>query len=201
MSYTIEYNRKVFWWKDEDKNFNERNYLLLIRQGDNNVRDADTGLRSKSWDFIACGWEYQMWVKIGKRAGYTEGGGLQRAKGFESERISIEDYIALYRKAIKNAKPLEKIFSVFSVKFIIERKKVIQGEYESEKVNAALKKYKFKYAGRDYYYKDVKIYSLPITNTGDFIYCLGIPCGRYASDLYAHFYFEAHQIIRKSGGV
>jgi len=196
MSYTIEYNRKVYWW-EEDTQFSTRNYLLLIRQGDNNVRDADTGLRSKDWELITYGWEYQLWEKIGERAGYTEGGSLQRANGFGTKSFSIEDYIALYRRAIKNAAPLEKIFDFFSaIDFTIERKKVIQSEYDAEKINEAFKKYRFRYVGRSYYHEDIKRYSLPITNIKDLIYCMGLPRGRYASDLYTYFYFESKKTRR-----
>lgn len=189
MSYTIEYNRKIFYWYDTRSG--ERNYLLLVREGENNDRDAYTGLRSKDWHIIAQGWEPLLWTKIGERAGYTEGGMLQKAKGFESEYISIEDYIAVYRKAIKNAKPIEQNFDSFSkIDVYIEREKDIISEYESKVINEALRKYKFQYFGRDHYYKNVRRYFLSITNPKDLLYFLRLPRGEWGSDLHVSFSFN-----------
>ncbi len=197
MSYTIEYGRKVYWWPDGfDRR--EKNYLLLICQGDNNVWDADLKRRSRDWEVIACGWEYQLWEKIGERAGYTEGGSLQRGVGFGIQRISIEEYIALYRKAIKDARAIERIFNDFlRIDFIIKKKEVISNKYEAEAVNKAFDRFRFKHIGKDYYHEDIEEYSYTVTNVEDLLYCLlELPRGRYASDLYTSFYFESKKTRR-----
>lgn len=196
MSYTIEYNRKIYKWRDK---YSEDNYILLIREGDNNVRDADTGLRSKEWHFITTGWEYCLWEKIGERSGYCEGGSIQRAKGFEADYISIEDYIALYRKAIKNAKPLNKILEDFNIEVIIELKdgiglnKYKKNNYqyfELESIQQYKEKYNFKNIGKNYYYKDIKDYIFYIKTLEEFLDLYRIPRGKYGSDYYCYLYFR-----------
>lgn len=186
MSYTIEYNRKVYFWDNE---YNETNFLLLIRQGDNNVRESDTGLREKEWNLEASGWESNLWERICKRAGATAGGNIQRAKGYDTESFSIENYIALYRKAIKNAKPISNLLNEFGIEFYISKDVRATDSFALEKLSAALAKYadKFK-AEEDSYTPSTTNFFMPITTLEDFLWCLqNVPSGKY---VYPRFYFN-----------
>lgn len=117
MSYLIEYNRKVY--KHQEDGDYEPNYVLLVREGDNNVFEMN-GVRVKDWHVIAYGWAYTLWEVIAERAGYTMGGHLQVPDGWDTKWIDICEYIERHRKAIKNAKPIENIFKDFkSIDFVI----------------------------------------------------------------------------------
>ena len=188
MSCTIEYNRKVYIDKSEDSSHPD--YLLLIRQGDNNIRETRTGLRAKDWGFISYGWEYQLWQELGERAGSCEGGSLQRAKGFEYANISIEDYIALYRKAIKNAKPIENLIKDFEITFKITKKVKIKDEYDRKKIKESLKKYKFIKRGKYYYDKNYTEYTYPIKSIQDFKDLMKLGKGSWDGDFRTHFHFK-----------
>ena len=151
MSYTIEYTRRVYFIPDEwDKR--ERDYILLIKQGDSNVfEDERPNIRVKDWYLEAFGWEYVLWERIGERAGATMGGSLQMANGFGSKWIDIEDYIKIYKKAIKEAKPIVQIFRDFAqISIYIEIRgdkekhptiDMIKDEYERERLKKYLEKY------------------------------------------------------------
>lgn len=118
MSTLVEYNRKVYYWEDE---LGSKEYILLVRQGDSNVIDPDTNRIAKEWSLIAFGAEYQLWIEIGKRAGYTMGGMIQVGDGRNYRWIDIVDYIEKYRKAIKNAKPISEMFKDFkNIEFVIQ---------------------------------------------------------------------------------
>ena len=118
MSYSIEYAREVY--KEPAEKGGDANYLLLIKQGDNNCYDA-SGLRARHWNFVDWGWEYSLWYHIGERGGACEGGSLQRANGWKDTKwIKIEDYIALYRKAIRLARPLDEVFDSFDIRYEVE---------------------------------------------------------------------------------
>lgn len=182
MSYTIEYNKKVYRKKSIDNS--DDDLLLLIRQGDNNCRVADTGLRVKDWDLVGYGWNYMIISKICERAGSCEGGSLQKAKGFESERITPEDYLAMYRKKIEKAKPIEDLLKDFKVEVIISRKEDFsKKEIEDKNLNYDLKiidkllvKYRKDYSvSKDYYDKDVKTYRKTINDLIEFYEFLGLP--------------------------
>ena len=156
MSYSIEYNREIFFLEE-----GEREYFLFIREGDNNVRDSITNLRAKSWYFVVKGDLADIWKIIGQRGGYCEGGGLQKAKGWnDTLKMTIEDYIKLYRSKLKNAKPLE----VFLDRFTIEAYVYIEDKCPTlnEKVELLQKfigDYNMRYTGTNYYYdKDKKQY-------------------------------------------
>jgi len=201
MSYTIEYNRKVYIDKENDSF--EPDYLLLIKQGDSNVYDPKTGLRDRSWDLVAYGWEYQLWYVIGERGGATEGGGLQRGVGWHgTEYWKIEDYIALYRKAIKNAKPIEKVlddFEIHAVIRIVDKNKPKteddEGEYkydnyDMKRVQEILKKYQFFEDGYEYYYPQIKRWKRKVETLEEFKdYLEHLPKGKYGSGLWTNLWF------------
>jgi len=180
MSYTIEYNKKVYRKKSIDKS--DDDLLLLIRQGDNNCREADTGLRVKDWDLIGYGWNYMIIGKICERAGSCEGGSLQKAKGFESEYITPENYLAMYRKKIEKAKPIEDLLKDFNVEVIIYRKENFNEKekkdlgWSLEKIDEMLIKYKKDYTLGEYYYdKSVKTFRKKINSLDEFYEFLELP--------------------------
>lgn len=152
MSYTIEYNKQVFYVKNEE---NEKIYFLFIRQGDNNVRDAYTKLRSKEWCLSTVGTEKELWKEIGRRLGSINGGGLQKAKGWEDTAyFTPEEYIKQYRSKIKNAKPLEKMLETFRVYpyiYIGETFKDESDKEYEELLRLFIEKYDMKDMGSDYY--------------------------------------------------
>lgn len=152
MSYTIEYNKQVFYVKNEE---NEKIYFLFIRQGDNNVRDAYTKLRSKEWYLSTVGTEKELWKEIGRRLGSINGGGLQKAKGWEDTAyFTPEEYIKQYRSKIKNAKPLEKMLETFRVYpyiYIGETFKDESDKEYEELLRLFIEKYDMKDMGSDYY--------------------------------------------------
>lgn len=123
MSYTIEYNRKVYRVPGD---YGAVSYLLLARRGDNNVFGSD-GLRCKDWYLDFFGDVSDFWPHVGRNAGHCHGGGLQRAVGWmETKYISVEEYIAIYRKAFWAAKPITDIFSDFEVTLNV----VLRGDKE-----------------------------------------------------------------------
>lgn len=118
MSFSIEYNRKMFTVPFPG---DVLSYLLLIKMGDSNVYETHTGLRTRDWILAFFGKEYEFWPFIGKRGGYCEGGGLQKAKGWkETEWMPIEQYLSIYRKAFRTAKSIENLFSLFDFSLWIE---------------------------------------------------------------------------------
>lgn len=150
MSYTIEYNKVIFYSENENK---ERTYYLFIRQGDNNVYDSN-GLRSKDWNFIRAGSEKELWKVIGRRLGAIHGGGLQRAVGFGTAYYTEEDYIRQYRSKFKNAKPIEKLLETFWINaHIYMRDEFKHPEYlpTQKLLKEFIARYNMKPCGRDYY--------------------------------------------------
>lgn len=150
MSFTIEYNKQIFHIENENK---ERIYFLFIRQGDNNVYDAN-GLRAKSWKFVKAGTEKELWKEIGCRLGYVNGGSLQKAVGFGAEYYTEEDYIKQYRSKFRNSKPLETMLSKFSIEaFIYLREEFEKQEHKAtqELLQSFISKYEMKNCGHDYY--------------------------------------------------
>lgn len=130
MSYSIEYRRRVYY--EEDGQSSERNYILLLEEGDNNVRDSDSGRRSRDWCFQAYGWNYSIIQDICKRAGYCEGGSLQPG----GKWMSPENYLKRYRREIKNAKPFSEFIKEFHTReFVVT---VLKGKERSDYENELL---------------------------------------------------------------
>jgi len=125
MGYSIEYNRMAFYKNDNGDN----SYYLFVQEGDSNYWDSE-GILVKNWFFIAKGYQYRIMQKICQRAGFCEGGLLQKARSFNGGVwIKPETYIALHREEIKNAKPLESILNFFRIDCTI---KLLKEEYESK---------------------------------------------------------------------
>lgn len=159
MSYTIEYNKQVFYIENEN---GDRTFLLFIRQGDNNVRDAHSNLRAKDWSLSAVGTEKELWKTIGRRLGSVNGGGLQKAKGWEdTEYFTPEEYIKQCRSKIKNAKPLDTMLEKFSVDAYIYMREIFENESDKEQedvLRSFIEKYQMKEFGTYYYDKELKQY-------------------------------------------
>jgi hypothetical protein len=193
MSYTIEYNRKIY--KEEDEKW-EPNYTLLIKEGDNNVRDAKTNLRVSNWELKGYGWNYEIIQEICKRAGYCEGGDLQRAKGWNTENITPEEYLALYRKAIKQAKPIEKMFEDFIVEVILYRKENFTDteketfKWEIQTIDKLITKYQNEWVrGHDYYSPEIKTYRKEVKNLQEYHDFLEAPRWEHSPKCYCSWIF------------
>ncbi|PLS19470.1 hypothetical protein CVD28_03375 [Bacillus sp. M6-12] len=196
MSYTIEYNKQVFYIEEG----NEKLYFLFIRQGDNNVREADTNLRSKDWYLVEKGTEKDLWKYIGKRMGSVVGGGIQKSKGWEeTEYFTPEDYIKQYRSKIKNAKPLDTMLDSFTMEAYIYLRDEFTND-KDKKVEATLRKFIQAYEMSSYgtyYYDKTKIgYSVSIKDTEtlkDFL--MNMPKG-WQEDYQSGFKIEKHTTRR-----
>lgn len=166
MSYTIEYNQAIFFIEKENKT---KEYFLFIRHGDNNVYDTFTNLRAKSWHYVKSGNINDIWKVVGYHGGVCEGGGLQRAKGWNKTAwITIEDYIALYRSKLKNSKPLKTFLNKFEIKAYVYVKDEHLASDENtkaiEKIKDFTDRYNMRNVGTYYYDKDKKEYVYTIQN-------------------------------------
>lgn len=163
MSYTIEYNKQVFY-KEFD---NQKIYFLFVRRGDNNVRDAYTNLRSKRWCLVTKGTEKELWKYIGGLLGSVEGGMIQKSKGWEeTEWYTAEEYIKQYRSKIKNAKPLETMLETFDIEVnIYLREGVLEDNDNARMLKQLILKYGMKSNGTYFYDKSKKQYQNTITNS------------------------------------
>lgn len=167
MSYTLEYNRIVY--KDCTKSF-----LLLIKQGDSNSYELNSNLRSRDWYLVASGTEKELWKEIGKRAGSTEGGGLQRAVGWnDSKWWSIEDYVKLYRSKIANARDMKQILDDFQIRFVIEKSDTIVDEKLNSQIDEMINSVDFTYKGTNYYNKDRKIFEKTVRTLDELSFFCG----------------------------
>lgn len=163
MSYTIEYNKQVFY-KEFD---NQKIYFLFVRRGDNNVRDAYTNLRSKRWCLVTKGTEKELWKYIGGLLGSVEGGMIQKSKGWEeTEWYTAEEYIKQYRSKIKNAKPLETMLESFDIGVTIYlREGVLEDNDNARMLKQLILKYGMKSNGTYFYDNSKKQYQNTITNS------------------------------------
>lgn len=163
MSYTIEYNKQVFF-KEID---NQKIYFLFVRRGDNNVREVDTNLRSKTWYLTKKGTEKELWKYIGGLLGSVEGGMIQKSKGWEeTEWYTAEEYIKQYRSKIKNAKPLETMLESFDIGAnIYLRDDILEDDENVQLLKQLISKYGMKSNGTYFYDKSKKQYRNIITNS------------------------------------
>mgnify|MGYP001145321122 CR=1 FL=1 len=190
MSYTIEYNKAIFYIEKEGV----KTFFLFIRQGDNNVRDAITNLRSKTWYLDKVGNEGEIWKHIGIRAGCVEGGGIQRSLGWEeTKRYTIEEYIKQYRGKMKNAKPLEEFLNRFSISFFVYKKDIFTKQSEEDRLifEKFIDKYKMREIGSYYYDEGKKGYRFDGINNFETLldFLLNIPIG-YKDDYYSGYNIE-----------
>lgn len=69
------------------------------------------------------GWDYRMWPDIGERGAMCEVGELLVRENGQDKKISIEDYIKIYRKAFEKEKPIERIFDNYKINSVVKRDK------------------------------------------------------------------------------
>lgn len=77
MSYRIEYQWAAFTIAGAPLGLSEDRFILAIEGGDNNVREARTGKRARSWEACMVGTQNQVLRQAVYFAGACEGGGLQ----------------------------------------------------------------------------------------------------------------------------
>ncbi len=158
MSYEIEYSGGLFRVPKEMET-SEDNFLLVITQGCNNVRES-TGRRARSTYLVSYGWEYSIIGEICKRAGSTEGGGLVLRNG----STTPENYLKMYRKRIKNANSIQDLISLNQTARIKVKPKLVDWE---EKVLDELKEFAKK--EKDYYNNsDLTFLEIPINSIENF---------------------------------
>ncbi|MBP1931763.1 hypothetical protein [Ammoniphilus resinae] len=161
MSYSIEYNRAIY---KDDEGF----MMLFIKQGDNNVWESDNKQRARDWSLVEHGSEKELWKYLGSRAGYTMGGGLQRAAGWtDTKSMEIEEYIKIYRSKIKNAKPLERVLEDFSISLVIYKRDVIADSELETKILTVIDHYGLTSYGSHYYDREKKKYRYSISSVGE----------------------------------
>lgn len=166
MSYTIEYDRKIFKMPEGtlipegfgkmEHTLIQDNFFIFTKSGCNNIDP-----RPKRWHLTAFGWNYEVISSICERAGWTESGTLQLPSG----KITPEAYLKIYRKELKTA-------SLFSLKSLQQATGIYGGYYylndkhncSPEWVNKSIDKIKdwFEYYGEynGYYRYDIRFYTL-----------------------------------------
>lgn len=196
MSYSIEYKRNVYKYKGKD-DWDER-YFALAKQGDNNCYELN-GQRVKDWDLMSKGSDCSIIETVCKRAGCCEGGNLKRGVGFKVVSWTPEEYISIWRGAIKKTKPLEKIFEDFDIEVAItfpkdeptEDLKDRVGEYSLKRVREALKQYAEDwYTEDDYYHHELTVYSKDIKDIPQFLQFCDLPDWRTSREIKRSFYFR-----------
>jgi len=113
MSSNIKFKRKIYRIPQEQKTWTGEDDLFAIQlMGESNVRDVDSGVISKSWRMFNYGWEYSLIGEVCKWAGDTEGGMLILG----GRRTTLENYLRLWRKAIKEAGTWEEFLKDFFIR-------------------------------------------------------------------------------------
>ncbi len=182
MSYTIEFDREIYAYEDNS----HTNYILLIKQGDNNMRNKD-GTIAKNWELIATGWEYNIISKICKRSGATEGGSLK----YQNGGTTPENYIKRYRKEVENAKPADQMFDDFwRVKIVAQLDNDIEEDYsvddfkqakaDANKVKNVIEDFGAEEV-RQHPYENKSIYEARLKDTKEFLDALDYPGRGYGT--------------------
>ncbi len=128
MSYTLDYRRLIFKFPGR---LSQPDFLAVSLVGDNNVWSCDyPPKKARSWHFVAFGWPYSIIQKVCHYAGDCEGGMLT----LRGRHCTPENYIKVYREALKNCLSAENFFSMFMTKeaYITRYKKNINELKESE---------------------------------------------------------------------
>ena len=182
MSFIIEYNRIVY--KDSNGQM-----LLLIKEGANNVYDPNTNLRARNWDLVASGSEKDIWRYIGKRSGLTQGGILQRARGWNnSSWITIEEYIKLYRSKIAHSKNMCELLKDFDIYSVIEKVEHLFDPTLENHLISLINTLGYSAIGTNYYNECKKVYETQIKNLNDLFFILGkFPVKSNTNEISIHF--------------
>ncbi|MED4404095.1 hypothetical protein [Metabacillus fastidiosus] len=188
MSFTVEYNR-VIYKKDR------HTMVLLVKQGDSNVYDSHSNLRAKHWRLAAAGSEKELWKEIGIRSGSTEGGALQRAKGWnETVWWKIEDYIKLYRSKIANAKPIDSLLTDFSLTLVIERNPHSKNADLDSHITTIIDDFQIPYVQTHHFDTSRLVYEKPVENQVElYTYLERIPVNFYSKDFSIFYKVDCHK--------
>lgn len=166
MSFSIEYNRVIY----QDKT---GIMLLFIKEGNSSVYTTTNNLRARDWRLLAAGTEKELWKTIGIRAGLTEGGGLQRGKGWnDSKWISIEEYIKIYRSKILNARNISSVLDDFKITFVIEKVDMMADCNQENKFQNVFSNLKFSKTGKSYFEQERTIFEKEVLNISELYYII-----------------------------
>ena len=91
MKAVYELDRVIYDF-DEETNRSEDKLLLVKEEVNNGIQ----------WKPLVKGWEYSLWYDIGERGGLAEAEELLIQVDGNIQAIKIEDYVALYKKLLKN---------------------------------------------------------------------------------------------------
>mgnify|MGYP006379730483 CR=1 FL=1 len=101
MSYRIEYQWASWKLSASPETGGVDRFVIAIEGGDNNLRDAVTGKRVRSWDVCMLGSAVQVLRQAVYLAGACEGGSLKPG----SRDCSPEAYIRRIRRLIEEGAP------------------------------------------------------------------------------------------------
>lgn len=99
MSYRLEYQWVAFHVAGAPLGLAQDRFIIAIEGGDNNVRNARTGRRSRSWDACMVGTRNQVLRQAVYMAGCCEGGALQP----HGRCCTPESYIRRIRRLMDRA--------------------------------------------------------------------------------------------------
>jgi hypothetical protein len=116
MGHVIEKDRAVFEFREREGS--EADLLLLVKES---VLEGGAGFSADTWQCLGLSWEYALWPEIGERAGLCEVGRLSVNQDLTGETpTNMEEYITLYREAIKCARSAGDFFARFNVSAVID---------------------------------------------------------------------------------
>lgn len=100
MSYRIEYQWAVFLVAGGPLGLSEDRFIVAIQGGDNNVYEADSGRRARSWEACLVGTRTQVLRQAVYFAGACEGGGLKP----HGRDCTPESYIRRIRRLLEDTR-------------------------------------------------------------------------------------------------
>lgn len=98
MSYRLEYQWQAWQVAGSSLGLSEDRFVVAIEGGDNNVRDAVTGKRARSWDVCMLGTRAAVLKSAVDFAGACEGGSLKPA----GRDCTPEAYIRRIKKLLEH---------------------------------------------------------------------------------------------------
>jgi hypothetical protein len=104
VSYEISYRRQALRMQGVRAGQREDLLFLLEEQGSNNCWEIGNRRRARSWECVAAGAEYECMGAVTERASACCGGSLVL---YGRRRITPEQYIRAWRKAVAVAVPLD----------------------------------------------------------------------------------------------
>lgn len=146
MGIIAEIDRAVFQFQENSSS--EADLLLLVKDC---AAGEDACAATGSWKCLGLSWEYALWPAIGERAGLCEVGRLI----VRNISCTMEEYISLFRMAIKKAQRGAEFFARFSVSAVIDISEGYAqgdiykgGDYERECLESFLSAYEPVFQGQ-----------------------------------------------------